>query len=127
NNVTTSEAEKIFNRLHDEYFGFRRNGLGFNETRPLQDYLTHRIIEMGTKLDLPIIFHTGIHGGRNDLGNGRPLPLWNVFNRYVKTKFVLLHGGLPYTEETGIMVKYFDNVYLDMAWMHIISPEISIQ
>lgn len=126
-NVTTADAEKLFNRIHDEYFGFRQFALGYNETRPLQDYLTLRMIEIATELDLPIVFHTGIHGNRNQLGNGDPLPLWNLFNRYVGTKFVLLHGGLPYIEETGILAKYFDNVYVDMAWMHIISPELSIR
>ena len=40
---------------------------------------------------------------------------------------MLLHAGIPWMKETGIMSKYFRNVFIDMAWDHIISPEMSIE
>ena len=119
------EAEKIYSRYFDESYGFRTFGLGFEETIPLQNYLTRRIIEFAGKADLPVIFHSGIHGTRHKQDNSRPLRLWNIFNKYTDTKFVLLHAGIPWVEEAATLAKNFPNVYLDMAWDHIISTEIS--
>jgi predicted TIM-barrel fold metal-dependent hydrolase len=98
--------------------------LGYNECRPLQDYLTHRIVEFAGHLGLPVVFHTGIQAGNgNKPDNCRPERLWNLIARYRSSTFILLHAGIPWTDEAGMLAKYFPNVYLDMAWMHIISPE----
>lgn len=131
-NVTMSDAERIYNRIFSESFGMRAHALGFNETRPLQDFLVHKIVEYAGETGLPIFFHTGIHhtGYRergNDLSNSNPSALWSLINRYDKTKFVLLHAGIPWMKEAGIMAKYFNNVFIDMAWDHIISPELSVE
>jgi predicted TIM-barrel fold metal-dependent hydrolase len=42
-------------------------------------------------------------------------------------RFNLLHGGLPFVDEAGTLAKYFPNVTVDMAWMHVISPDISVR
>ena len=39
--------------------------------------------------------------------------------------FDVFHGGFPYVEEAGVQGKYFPNVYLNMCWMHIMSPVLS--
>ena len=42
-------------------------------------------------------------------------------------RFDIFHIGLPWYAEAGLLAKYFRNVYVDMAWAHAISPEISRQ
>ena len=124
--TTKADAERVFNRIYEESQGWRPVVLGYNETRPLQDYLVHRLAEMAAQNNIPLVFHTGIQTGNNNhLDNCRPERLWSLINRHPQTDFILLHGGLPWTDEAGMLAKYFANVYLDMAWMHIISPEIS--
>jgi hypothetical protein len=126
--VPTAEAERVYGRIFEESRGTRRSVLGFEETRPLQDYMVHRMIEMAGKLDLPVVFHTGLQAGnRNDLNAARPERLWNLLFRYRNVTFILLHAGIPWTDEAGMMAKYFPNAYIDMAWMHIISPRIARQ
>lgn len=126
-NVSICDAERIFSKIYDETMGFRIHGLGFSETIPLQDFLVHQMIQMAGEMELPVVFHTGITGTSNNLDNARPLPLWNLFHRYSNVQFLILHGGIPWVDEAGILAKNFANVYVDMAWMHIISPELSVK
>jgi len=124
--VSFAEAEAVFNRAVEGSQGWRPHALGFDEIRPLQDYLVHRMIETAGDLDMTVVFHTGIQASNlNRLDNARPGPLWNLFRRYHHVRFVLLHAALPWVEEAGIMAKYFRNVYVDLAWVHVISPEIA--
>jgi predicted TIM-barrel fold metal-dependent hydrolase len=124
--VDTAAAERVFNRISDESRGWRPHVLGYEEARPLQDHLVHRLVEIAGDLDLVVVFHTGLQADNfNDLENTRPAPLWNLFRRYPRTRFNLLHGGIPFVDEAGLLAKYFPNVVLDMAWMHVISPELS--
>ncbi len=124
--VDMATAERIFNRIASESCGMRPSVLGYEEARPLQDYLVHRLVEIAGDLGLVAVFHTGIQAGNyNNLDNARPTQLWNMFRRYPKVRFNLLHAGLPFVDEAGLLAKYFPNVTIDMAWMHAISPEVS--
>jgi predicted TIM-barrel fold metal-dependent hydrolase len=126
--VDAATAERIFSRIVSESCGIRTFALGYEETRPLQDHLVHRLIEVAGDLDLTVVFHTGIQAGNyNDLDNARPTQLWDLFRRFSRVRFNLLHSGLPFVDEAGLLAKYFPNVTIDMAWMHAISPEISIR
>jgi predicted TIM-barrel fold metal-dependent hydrolase len=121
-----AQAESLFNRIPDESQGWRPHALGYEEARPLQDYLVHRMIEVAGDLGMTVVFHTGIQAGNeNRLDNARPGRLWNLFRRYHHVRFVLLHAGLPWIEEAGIQAKYFRNVYVDLAWVHAVSPELA--
>ena len=124
--VSTADAEAVFNRAIDQSQGWRPSALGYDQTRPLQDYLVHRMVEVAGDLGMTVIFHTGIQAGNlNRLDNARPGALWNLLRRYHNVRFVLLHAGLPWIDETGLMAKYFRNVYVDLAWVHSISPELA--
>lgn len=126
--VDVATAERVFNRIAAESCGLRPSVLGYEETRPLQDHIVHRLTEIAGDLGLTVVFHTGIQAGNyNDLDNARPTQLWNMFQRFPNLRFNLLHGGLPFVDEAGMLAKYFPNVTVDMAWMHAISPEISIR
>ena len=49
--------------------------------------------------------------------------LTNLFLEYGNVKFDLFHMGYPYVMELGNLAKNFRNVFIDMCWGHIISPE----
>ena len=48
--------------------------------------------------------------------------LVNLFIEYREAKFDLFHGSYPYMGEALSLAKNFPNVYLDLCWLHIISP-----
>jgi predicted TIM-barrel fold metal-dependent hydrolase len=75
------------------------------------------------KRGFPIQIHTGHHeGNENIISNSNPVNLVNLFMEYKNAKFDIFHGSWPYCGELGSLAKNFPNVYVDMSWMHIISP-----
>lgn len=98
------------------------------EALALQDYFLRKTLEFCAELHLPAVFHTGIHAGaRNVLKHSDPLLLDPIVREFSGVTFVLLHCGIPWTEQAAILAKYFQNVYVDMAWLHIVSPEIAVR
>lgn len=124
--VAHADAERVFLRVLEEGYGWRAVSLGYEETRPLQDYLVHRLVEMAIELDMPVVFHTGLQAHVNhNPDDARPTRLWNLPNRFRKARFVLLHSGLPWMEDAALLAKNYPNVWLDMGWDHLMSPELS--
>ena len=117
--VAKADAERLFNRIA----GHLGEGLSWEEARPLQDFIVHQIIQGAIERDLPIQIHTGLQeGNENLLTNANPTHLANLFIEYREAKFDLFHGGYPYLGEALALAKNFPNVFLDLCWLHIISP-----
>jgi predicted TIM-barrel fold metal-dependent hydrolase len=117
--VAHGDAERVFAQL----FSHLGEGPSWEEARPLQDYMFHRIIQAAVERDVPIQIHTGLQEGNgNVLENSNPLHLTNLCLEYGRAKFDLFHGGYPYTGELLALAKNFPNVYLDLCWLYIISP-----
>lgn len=121
---TMPEAETVFNQIA-RHLG---EGPSWLEAKPLQDYMMHQVIRAALEAGLPLQIHTGLQeGNENIITNADPTHLINLFIEYREAKFDLFHGGYPYIHEWATLAKNFANVYADLAWMHIISPEIGRQ
>ena len=97
------------------------------ERKMIEDFTFHWIIQRSIHYDLPIQIHTGyLAGSGNTLDNGHPLKLNNLFLQYPGAKFILFHGGYPWTGEFAALGKMFPNVYLDLVWLPQISREEAI-
>ena len=119
--VTRGEAEVVFNRLA-QHLG---EGPSWAEAKPLQDYMMHQVIRAAIQANLPIQVHTGLHEGNESIiTNSQATKLVNLFIEYREARFDLFHGGYPYTSEFATLAKNFPNVYPDLCWVHLISPEI---
>ncbi len=95
------------------------------EYKLLQDYLFRYIAHEAGRLNLPVHIHCALGGGSyfHDT-NANPLLLEPLFNDPTlrKTKFVLLHGGWPFSREAAAMILK-PNVYLDYsAFMYLTYP-----
>lgn len=124
--VTHADAEAVFNRVTEEGYGWRDVSLGYEERRPLQDYLVHRLCEIAAELDVPFVMHSAMQAhDHHNADDARPHRLWNLAQRHRGTRFVILHAGFPWIEDAALMAKHFPNVYLDLAWAHLMSPEIA--
>jgi predicted TIM-barrel fold metal-dependent hydrolase len=131
--VSQREAEEVFaNICNQQLFRTPLNekeenwvpeGLSLRETKPLQDFMVHKIIQLAAKKGLVIQIHTGLQAGNeNILTNSNPTLLVNLFSQYKEVRFDVFHGSYPYTGELAALAKNFPNVYIDMCWLHIISP-----
>jgi len=119
--VSWHEAEITFNRIAS-HLG---EGPSWLEAKPLQDYMMHQVIRAAIEAGLPMQIHTGLQeGNENIITNSKPTHLINLFIEYREAKFDLFHGGYPYVHEWAMLAKNFANVYADLCWVHIISPEI---
>lgn len=102
--------------------------LGAIEKRQLEDYIFHHIVQQSIKLQLPIQIHTGYLAGNNEcLDNGQPMKLLNILIKYPKAKFILFHGGYPWTNDYVAIGKNFSNVWLDIVWLPQISKTEAIR
>jgi predicted TIM-barrel fold metal-dependent hydrolase len=77
---------------------------------------------------MPVQIHTGyLAGNRGWLDNGQPMKLLNLFIKYPEAKFILFHGGYPWTGDYVALGKQFSNVYLDLVWLPQISKTAAIR
>ena len=124
--VVAADAERLFNRIMDEGYGWRGVGLGYEESRPLQDYLVHRLVEIAGELDVPVVIHVGFQARPYmKLDDTRPERLWSLVNRFRDVQFNMLHAGIPWMDEAAVMAKQLPNLTLDMGWTHLMSTELS--
>jgi uncharacterized protein len=122
-NVKKEKAQEVLNMIinapDDKPFPF-------NDVKPLQDYMMHRSLDRAGRYNLPVAIHTGLQTGNgNIIENSKPTHLVNIFSEHPYVNFVLFHGGYPYGEELATIAKYFRNAYIDMCWLHVISPSAS--
>jgi hypothetical protein len=130
--TSKADAEKVFNRLFrypvSSEGPTRQAPVSWQEAKPLHDYLMHQAVQRAIELDLPIQIHTGIQeGSGNILKNAHPLHLVNLFIEYPQARFDLFHAGYPFQSEMAVLGKNFPNVFVDMCWLHAISPWVARQ
>jgi uncharacterized protein len=121
--VTEADAERAFNDLFSDW---NSPAWRFGPKAPLvlQDHLTHHLLKLADERGLTFQFHTGLQEGNgNIIYNANPALLSNLFLEYGNVKFDIFHMGYPYTMELSNLAKNFRNVFVDMCWGHIISPE----
>ena len=102
-------------RVYDRYVAGGKPPAG--EYKALQDYLFRHISREAGRLDLAVHIHTGFGIGRYfDIAGSNPLLLEPVFNEPVlrNTKFIMLHGGWPFTEQSAVLLLK-PNVYVDFS------------
>lgn len=122
-NTSREEAQKVFDLLTGNT---ENKNLSFEDTKPLQDYMMHRILDKASEKKIPLAIHTGLHAGNgNIIGNSNPAHLVNLFLEYPDVNFVLFHGGYPFGGELSALAKNFRNVYIDLCWLYVISPSYS--
>jgi predicted TIM-barrel fold metal-dependent hydrolase len=92
-----------------------------------QDYMFHFILDIANKKNLIIQIHTGLQEGNgNILSNSNPVLLSNLFLEYPDINFDIFHMSYPFQDVLTVLSKNYSNVFIDMCWAHIVSPNASI-
>ncbi len=125
--VTGSAAEEQFNQIfktrHIPDWHVQHAVTG----KEFQDYMFHFILGIANKKNLKVQIHTGIQeGSGNILSNSDPKLLTNLFLEYPDVTFDIFHMSYPFQNELTVLAKNFQNVYIDMCWAHIVSPNASV-
>jgi uncharacterized protein len=121
--ITYALAEQAFNEfLMDTNLPDRRFPL--KARKALSDWMMHFTCRVADDHKLVYQIHTGIQEGNgNFISDASPVLLSNLFLEYRNVRFDVFHMGYPYVMEMGNLAKNFPNVFIDMCWGHIISPE----
>jgi len=105
----------------------RGEKLPWTDAKRLEDYVIFFLAGLCTDLGLIFDLHTGVQGNGCWIPDSDPLLLLNLIRAFPQTRFNLYHGGYPWSREIGMMAKHFSNVWLNMAWMYVVSMEASRQ
>lgn len=108
-NVPRERAEAAFGRPASE--------LSPAEQTDFQDFMFWRLTELSAKYDLPFQIHTG----QARIQGSNPMLLVDLIEANPNTKFVLFHGGFPWTGETGVIAMRHRNVWIDSVWLPMLS------
>ena len=93
-----------------------------------ENYIMHFLLELANERELVVQIHTGLQEGTgNYIYWSDPALLTNLFIQYPDVRFVIFHIGYPYQQTLSALAKNFANVFIDMCWAHIISPEACIR
>lgn len=103
--TSKSKAERVFKNATEE------------NIRYFQDYLFWEICDIAAGINVPIQCHTGLGlmKGSNAMG------MRDIILDHPDTKFVIFHGGFPWTDDYLALMHYFSNVYADICWLPILS------
>lgn len=125
--ATRSAAEEGFNQIFKTKHIPDWQDVPVFTGKSFQDYMFHYILDIANKKELVIQIHTGIQeGSGNLLSNSNPELLSNLFLEYTDVSFDIFHISYPYQNELTVLAKNYPNVYIDMCWAHIVSPNSSI-
>jgi uncharacterized protein len=126
--ATMAEAEADFNSMMTRRHFPPWVPEVFSVGTKFQDFMMHYVLWLANKRGLTVQVHTGIQAQNgNHIKSADPRLLSNLFERYRDVRFDLFHIGYPYHIQMAVLAKNFPNVYLDMCWGHIVSPQASIE
>lgn len=117
---TAGDAAAVYGRLLDGSYA----GLNSAEGRLLEDYLVFVCCRAATETGMAIQFHVGPRAGVYGSLEGATLaPMIDLFRANRDARFDISHAGFPYLGEAAVLAKTCSNVFLNMSWIHIYSPE----
>ena len=87
-----------------------------------------RMATLAAELDIPVAVHTGAPWTNwLDFRVWEPTSLIPFLQRFRETRFDLYHAGIPYVTQASLLGKAYPNVWLNLAWAHVISRELAMR
>jgi predicted TIM-barrel fold metal-dependent hydrolase len=114
----TLHFEKVSKERAAKAFGKPKTELTDEQIKDFEDYIMWRLVELSAKHELPFQIHTG----QARIQGSNPMLLVDLIEANPKTKFILFHGGFPWTGETGaIVMRHGSHVWIDSVWLPTLS------
>ncbi len=99
-------------------------GLESEDGRLLEDFLVFAGVRAATDSGLAVQFHVGPRAGTYGSLEGATLaPMAHLIRAHRDARFDISHAGFPYFTEAAVLAKTCANVFLNLSWMHIYSPQ----
>ena len=123
-------AEEAFHKtLRDKLHLPSEESVEFEPGKEFTSFMMHFVLSrLSRKEKVTIQIHTGLQEGTgNRLYHADPLLLCDLFLLYPQLRFDLFHMSYPFTNTAIALTKSMHNVFLDLCWAHIISPEATVR
>ena len=114
-------ADGAFRRLRDSSAD---SALSQEEDRALACAVCDRAFQLARKHDVPVAVHSGVWG---DFRQSQPTHLIPMAAGYADVSYDLFHLGMPYVREAVMIGKMFPNVSLNLCWLSVVSPEMTVR
>lgn len=109
-------------------YGQNNMNIPLDGLKDLDNFVVWKCAELAAEQGMNVIFHTGLHAwNRNDPQACHANYLQNFIRSHADQKIVLLHAGYPYTDDALLLCRYYPNVYLDLAWLHILDRREAVR
>ena len=119
-----ADAARVFKTLREGGYA----GLNSDDGRVLEDFLVFAAVRAVTEAGMVIQFHVGPRAGTYGSLEGASLaPMIELIRANREARFDISHSGFPYLREAAVLAKTCANVYLNMSWIQIYSPEGCVQ
>jgi len=119
--VGESEAARVYE------LALGGSSLTPEQVKQLQDHIIFFLAELCREMKLVFQIHTGVQGNWGNVPESDPLLLIPLLKAFPDVRFDLFHAGYPYSRMLGMLGKHYANVWLNMAWMYVISIAASRQ
>lgn len=131
-------AHAYFRTLSTEYVSEKDASVYFQkivfkgDTTPeyiklFQDHIIYFLGEIALKYNLIFQIHTGLQDNWINIPYSDPLLLIDLIKSFPGVCFDLFHTGYPYSRNMGILAKHYPNVWINMAWIYLVSLSASKQ
>lgn len=115
------DAFRIYNRA------LKSDKMDREEIIAFQDHIIYYLADLAEELNLVFQIHTGVQSTWGNIPESNPLHLIPLIRSHPLVRFDLFHAGYPFSREIGMLGKHYPNVWLNMAWMYVITMEGSRQ
>ncbi len=115
--VSAVDASAIFDRA------LRGRPPTAAELKRLQDHVIFFLAGLCAEMGLIFDIHTGVQGNWGHVPDSNPLHLLPLIHAHPSVRFNLYHGGYPFSREIGMLAKHSPNVWLNLAWMFVVTME----
>ncbi len=88
------------------------------QVKAFEDLTTYRICQRAGQLGMVVQIHTGT----GSLIRTNALWLKPLLDACPETRFVLLHCSYPHTADCMSLIHNYNNVYVDLSWVPLLSP-----
>jgi len=119
--VDEARAAEVLDRA------LRGQSLNAQDVKDLQDHIIFYLAELCQETGAVFQIHTGVQGNWGNIPDSDPLLLIPLLKAFPGVRFDLFHAGYPYSRMMGMLGKHYPNVWLNMAWMYVISMAASRQ
>lgn len=109
--------EQVSKERAAEVFGKAPDTITPAEQRDFEDFMFWEVCRLSAKYDLPFQIHTG----QARVQGSNPINLVDAIQGNPNTKFILFHGGYPWTGETAVIAMRHKNVWIDSCWLPALS------